>query len=186
MKHVISRIVVNNKTSRLQHGYTLIEVLIAAVVLAVGLLGIAGLQMLSLKNTHSAFLRSQATLLAYDIIDSMRANPSVLSSYSVALNSAPSGTYASCVGTSANCTAAEIATYDLFEWKCKLGKWSGGSSCTGGLASIEGLLPDGDASIAVSGNDVTVTVQWIDKDRREQASTAAERIVDLEITTRIQ
>lgn len=55
-------------------GFTLLEVLIALLVLSVGLLGIAGLQLTSLRSNHSAYLRSQATILAYDILDRMRAN----------------------------------------------------------------------------------------------------------------
>lgn len=54
-------------------GAGLVEVLIAVLVLSVGLLGFAGAQMTSLKGGHSAYLRSQASLLAYDITDRMRA-----------------------------------------------------------------------------------------------------------------
>ena len=55
-------------------GFTLIEVLIAMIVLAVGLLGLAGLQATSLRNNQSAYNRIKATQLAYDIADRMRAN----------------------------------------------------------------------------------------------------------------
>ena len=55
-------------------GFTLIEVLIAMIILAVGLLGLAGLQATSLRNNQSAYNRSVATQLAYDIADRMRAN----------------------------------------------------------------------------------------------------------------
>ena len=176
-----------NMLAKLQRGYSLMEVLIAVVVLAVGLLGIAGLQVLSIKNTQSAYLRSQATLLAYDIIDSIRVNPAAKASYAIGIGVSPTGTYSSCIGTAANCSTAEVAVYDIYQWKCVLGKWAGAAPCvTGDLASIKGLLPDGDASVVVTGDDVTVTVQWTDKDRREQADTAAKRIVSLDITTRIE
>jgi type IV pilus assembly protein PilV len=176
-----------NLSARLQRGFTLIEVLVSIVVLAVGLLGVAGLQMFSLKNTHSAYMRSQATLLAYDIIDSIRANPAAMASYAVAMGAFPGGTYATCVGTSANCTTSQMAIFDLHQWKCTLGLWSGGAHCnSGGLENITGLLPNGDASVVVSGDDVTVTVRWIDKDEREEADTASDKLVDLAITTRIQ
>jgi type IV pilus assembly protein PilV len=56
-------------------GFTLVEVLVALVVLSIGLLGIASLQLSSLRWNHGASKRSQATLLAYDILDRMRANP---------------------------------------------------------------------------------------------------------------
>lgn len=75
-----------------QRGVTLLEVLISIVVLSVGLLGYAGLQTLSMKNNTSAFQRSQATMLTYDIVDRMRANRQNLASYSVGLNAV--GSYA--------------------------------------------------------------------------------------------
>lgn len=68
-----------------QRGVTLLEVLISIVVLSVGLLGYAGLQTVSMKNNTSAFQRSQATMLTYDIVDRMRANKPNLASYSVAI-----------------------------------------------------------------------------------------------------
>lgn len=57
-----------------QKGFTLIEVLIALIVLAVGLLGMASLMARSQKSNESAYSRSQATLLAYDFVERMRAN----------------------------------------------------------------------------------------------------------------
>ena len=71
---------------------TLLEVLISIVVLSVGLLGYAGLQTVSMKNNTSAFQRSQATMLTYDIVDRMRANKPNLASYGVAMGSI--GSYA--------------------------------------------------------------------------------------------
>lgn len=59
-----------------QRGASLIEVLIAIVVISIGLLGLAGLQTSSIKSNHSSYLRSQATLLAYDLSDRMRASRS--------------------------------------------------------------------------------------------------------------
>lgn len=56
-----------------QRGASLLEVLVAIVIVSFGLLGLAGLQMTSVKSNHSAYERSQATLLAYDLSDRMRA-----------------------------------------------------------------------------------------------------------------
>lgn len=61
-------------TARRQKGLSLLEVLVSLVLLSIGLLGLAGLQATALKSGHSASLRSQATILAYDILDEMRAN----------------------------------------------------------------------------------------------------------------
>lgn len=57
-----------------QHGTSLIEVLVALVVLSVGLLGLAGLQLNALKLNQTAMQRSEATLFAYSILDQMRAD----------------------------------------------------------------------------------------------------------------
>jgi type IV pilus assembly protein PilV len=57
-----------------QRGFGLLETLIAAVVLAIGLLGLASLYAVSLKSADSAQLRTRATLLAEDILERMRAN----------------------------------------------------------------------------------------------------------------
>jgi len=64
-----------NTQNMKQRGFTLIEALITAIVMAVGLLGLAGLQIAGMKSNHSAYLRSQATIASYDLIDRMRANP---------------------------------------------------------------------------------------------------------------
>ena len=83
MTHQTHRIRLNQK------GFTLLEVMIAVFILAVGLLGLANLQMLSLKNNHSAQYRTSATVLAYDIFDRMRLNRTA--DYSITLASYSSG-----------------------------------------------------------------------------------------------
>lgn len=92
-------------------GFTLIEVLIAMVVLAVGLLGLAALQATSLRNNQSAYFRSQATQLAYDIADRVRANPT--GNYNNQAASADN-----CVTNA--CTPAQMAGYDLAQWNAQL------------------------------------------------------------------
>src|SRR5580698_9232543 len=62
-------------TRRTHHnGFTLLEVLVSLVVLSIGLLGIGKLMMFSSRANDSAYMRSQATALAYSILDDMRAN----------------------------------------------------------------------------------------------------------------
>ncbi|TCK05939.1 type IV pilus modification protein PilV [Marinobacterium mangrovicola] len=78
-----------------QSGSTLIEVLIAMFVIAVGLLGVAGMMTYTTKGNHSAYLRSQASFLAYDLADAMRAAPA----------DAEAGEFDnSCNGTSSSCS----------------------------------------------------------------------------------
>ena len=141
-------------------GVTLIEVLVALVVISVGLLGIAALQMVSLRNSQASYLRTQATALAQDIIDRMRANrTAALASdhpYNIAI-----GTTVTLGGTPTR------AQQDLSEWKDSLK--------TNLPTTVGGAVADG--SIQINGNIVTVTIQWgerdtSDRDTRNSANPA--------------
>ena len=96
-----------------QSGFTLIEVLVAVLILAVGLVGVAGLQTVSLQNNQSAFMRSQATALAYNIADRMRANrnTAVANLYDPLAAAAS----ANCMSTT-GCTPQDLARNDLAQW----------------------------------------------------------------------
>lgn len=59
--------------ARTQKGISLVEVLVAVLILGVGLLGLAGLQANALRNTQSAYLSTEASILAYDFLDQARA-----------------------------------------------------------------------------------------------------------------
>ncbi|HEU4652363.1 MAG TPA: type IV pilus modification protein PilV [Steroidobacteraceae bacterium] len=82
----------NHRAPGRQLGVTLIEVLVTVVVISVGLLGVAALQVVSIRDNYSAYLRSQATALADDIIDRIRANRDNASAYQVTLTGTASGT----------------------------------------------------------------------------------------------
>ena len=127
-------------------GFTLIEVLIAMLVLAVGLLGLAGLQATSLKNNQSAYNRSQATQLAYDLADRMRANIAGKARYTAILPSSATAK-ANCL-TTTGCTPADMAENDLFEWN----------------SAVSNNLPSGIGTLAVTGNMFTIRITW-DEDR---------------------
>ncbi|MFD2231551.1 type IV pilus modification protein PilV [Alkalimarinus sediminis] len=150
-----------------QKGFTLIEILIAALILAVGLLGIAGLQMGGLKNNVSAMYRTQAVQFANDIIDRIRANPTA--AYAATLTAAPS-VVTNCASSSANCSAANMASYDVTQWKCMLGNFSTNSACTTLAAADSSTnltlgLPSGDGSIVLNGSIYTITITWADDKR---------------------
>lgn len=131
-------------------GFTFIEVLIALVVLSIGLLGLAGLQTLGLRANHSAYLRTQATLLAYDMADRMRTNLDEVhaagGTYNSVSASAASGTPPSCNAVGSPCTASQIATKDVYQWRTDLGN----------------LLPSGRGKITGDGTTYTITIMWDD------------------------
>lgn len=94
-------------------GFTLIEVLIALVVLSIGLLGVAGLQAKSQQFSRNAYLNTQATVIAHDMLERVRANPSGLKSGSY--NNAATTQHAGCF-TTAGCSSQQMAENDMFEW----------------------------------------------------------------------
>lgn len=107
MRYVIST------QSNACHGFTMVEFLVSVVVLSIGLIGLAGLQLTSLRDNSRAYMRSQASVLASDLADRVRANPaanytSVTASENTACLSAP------------GCTATQMAQRDLYEWNKKL------------------------------------------------------------------
>lgn len=122
-----------------QRGFSLIEVLITMLLMSIGLLGIAGIIATNLKNNHGAYARSQATLLANDIVERMRANRAAAekaaSPYAIAIGAEPG-------------TGTDIPTADVREWR----------------ALLAASLPSGTGAVAVDADtrDVTVTIQWDD------------------------
>jgi type IV pilus assembly protein PilV len=147
-------------------GFTLVEVLVAVFVLAIGLLGLAGLQAKSLQFNHSAYQRSQATILAYDIIDRMRTNLSEArnGSYDIAkADGPPSAT--NCQASGATCSAASMVNFDLAQWKCSIGSYDDNNTCEG--FGIEGALLEGKGFVATDGDVITVTIEWVDDRTKE-------------------
>lgn len=110
-----------------QQGFTLLEVLIALLVLSIGLLGLAALQTTGLRSNEMASMRTTATMLAYDITDRMRANPQGILDGDYVIDSGPiTGSVTDC--TSTDCTTAQLATYDLNQWKNAVATLPGGLS----------------------------------------------------------
>ena len=126
-----------------QHGFTLLEVLVALLVVSIGLLGLAALMTTSLKNNQGASQRSQATWLAYDILDRMRAN----------LTQATAGGYTITQGSSTPSCPANPNTSSAVA-SCDLSQWEG---------ELAAALPAGDGSVSINSQGVaTVTVYWND------------------------
>ena len=96
-----------------QRGVTMLEILIAILIISVGLLGTAGLQAVSLRASVAANERTTATLLAYDALDRIRAN---MTGFTAGAYSNYIATqHANCL-TLAGCTAQELAQHDMWEW----------------------------------------------------------------------
>lgn len=104
-------------------GFTLIEVLIAVVILAVGLLGMASLTLSSLQSSQGASLRSQASALAGDLGERLRANRDfAIDNDTDYLLAAGEGATAkpACIDGNNGCNESDQAQRDLFEWRTAL------------------------------------------------------------------
>jgi len=96
-------------------GFTLLEVMIAIVVVAFGLLGLAGLQVFALKNNQSAAMRSAATVLASDVVDRMKANfQGVIAGQYDKPNIADYAAGIAGCNATAGCTPTDLAQNDRF------------------------------------------------------------------------
>jgi type IV pilus assembly protein PilV len=149
-----------------QTGFTLVEVLVALIVLSVGLLGVAGLQLFGLRGNVSASSRTQASYFANDIIDRMRAN------YAVARGpDAAHLQYQVTMGATAVTVADPIAQADLTAW----------------LAELQ-ALPSGQGSISVNPttNIATVIIQWVDTRGGDTNLCTAGNCVPLTFQTQTQ
>ena len=91
-------------------GFTLVEVLIAATVLAVGLLGVGAMLVNSLQASRLALQRSQAVILTADLAERIRANATAADAFALAEDTEPPAAPASCTVPTL-CTPAEIAAH---------------------------------------------------------------------------
>jgi type IV pilus assembly protein PilV len=136
--------------ARRARGFTLVETLVALLALSIGLLGVAGLQLNGLRANQSSAWRSQATYLAYDILDRMRANRANRSDY--------------VVGTSAEEAAADDAAEEAGEPRAAR-QATAAADLSSWKTNLDNVLPLGDGTISFEGagnNIVVVTVQWND------------------------
>jgi len=136
-----------------QKGFTLIEALVAIIVVGVGMMGLFFLQAQGLKFNNSAYTRTQSTFSAYDIADRMRTNRIGALSGAYAATAAP-GSYTDCDNTA--CDTAQMAVFDVGRWYEQMQDEFGG-----------------DGQIAFTApNRYTITVTWAERAVRANDNTA--------------
>jgi type IV pilus assembly protein PilV len=125
--------------SRQQTGFTLLEVMVALVIISIGLLGIIGMQMTSLKNSNSSAYRSIAVWQLQDMAEKIRSNRTRAAAreYEVGIGE-----------TETPATATPVITAEVAAWK----------------ANLANTLPSGKGSIVTiaTNGSITLTVEWDD------------------------
>lgn len=153
-----------------QHGFSMLEILITLVIIAIAVLGTAGLQLNAMRLNKGSQFRTQAIFLASDITERMEANKAaaVLGTYAIATTSTVSVAATDCAATA--CDSASLAAWDKSQWE----------------AAVSNLLPQASWTISqtTAGNPSTysIVIRWID--RSDVKTVTSGTIVDSYTATR--
>ena len=157
-----------------QAGFSLLEVMIAALVISIGMLGIAGLQLVGMKGSHQSFMRHQATFLVQDIVERIRANPSQIALYNN-FDTDTAGSFSCPAAKDCNstvCSAQEMVNYDRSSIACGLNQ-----RLLNGNVKINCNQP------GCAQNDIQVQVSWQEREFGDEtvntlnASTRTDNII---------
>ena len=174
-----------------QSGFSLIEIMVAALILSIGILGVASLQIIGMKGTHQSYMKQQAMAVVQSLTERMHANKSGVIAGNYLVNSSTFDCNAvlnTCSSSSSNCTNVEIATVDLHNLVC--GYKKGSAPRTGGVE----VVAAGDVSTLVNGElDVTcptgcatgeirINVQWTEREFGSETPGVDDSLM---VTTRI-
>lgn len=145
--------------TRKQHGTTLIEVLVALVILVVGLIGIFNLHLVAKRSSFASFQQTQASLLANDMVNRIKLNPTQLNAYGGVYNSLPSYPDTDCDSADSDlpqCTPAQTLIWDRYQWQLLMhgGYEQEGDKSVGGLDSAVACI-----QTAAEGN-VRIAMTW--------------------------
>ena len=145
VNHSLSKRIASGGNRHSQRGITLIESLVALVITAIALFGLLGVQMRTLVDTQAGVRRAQAIRLIEDLGERMQNNPNALGNLT-AYTTTPT-TAVDC--SSASCTPAELAQYDIFKWR----------------ENVAANLPAGEAQVFIpsgGARQLGVLVAWRD------------------------
>ncbi len=137
-----------------QKGFSLIEVLTALILLAIGLLGHMALQMTSLSSNQSSHFRSQAAILANNIADRIRLNPTAVEAGKYDSVDTKASPYQEPSCNSSGCGANDLAALDLYQWQQDLV-----AAIPSGVGTIVRAKDISDQAV------FTITIRWTTEKR---------------------
>lgn len=158
-----------------QQGITMIEILVTVVIISVGLLGAAAMVINGLESNRNAYLRTQASILAYDMADRIRANAGQVASYDnfdFDSEDEDAPDLPQCFTSDEGCGPTGLATADLAQWARALDGVDGGVI----------LLPAAVGSIALAGDEITITVSWLESQWDEGAGSVSDQTQNFVLT----
>ncbi len=138
----------------LQHsgGFSLIELMVSVLIMAIGVLGVLTLQGTSLRGSNGAYFKTQATFIAGDIISRMIANPAAVQSGAYAsVDSASPPADPACITT--GCTSVQLADQDIREWSQYF-------TNVLGTANYRATIPGASGTVVATGDVHEVTINW--------------------------
>lgn len=137
-------------------GFTLIEILVASIILAIGLLGLASMQTLALKDNQDAFFYAQASSLAYEMSDRIKVNAAA---WQGAIPTPLAACTNSCNSVANTCSPGQMASYDYCAWRTNLTQRIG--SGVNGDVAIKSAGTDvcGSGSVGGAGKRC-ITISW--------------------------
>ena len=178
-----------------QSGFSLIEIMVAALILSIGILGVVGLQVIGLKGTQQSYMKHQAMSVVQNLTERMRSNKVGVFTGEYALPNSDSfncgaAAIPNCSNASSVCSAEDIATADIHNLVC--GYKNGTASRTGGIRNLASddisTFLGGKLAIACSdGGDCStgnmrIEVNWTERELREDQQVTEDSLV---INTRI-
>ncbi|PAV25161.1 type IV pilus assembly protein PilV [Tamilnaduibacter salinus] len=155
-----------------QSGITFIEVLVTMVIVGVGLLGVAAMTLDGLNNNRSAYLRTQASLLAYDMADRIRLNSGQASSYAGFTTKGAGTSVPSCLSNNSGCSPSKLVAADKAQWASAI-QGSGGDFI---------FLPAAQGAVTQNGDEFTVAVNWVETQWDEGAGEETDQTQTFQLT----
>lgn len=153
-----------SRVRALMRGYSLLEVLISLVILSIGLLALAGMQLVSMRSSTGSYLRTQAAATAQDIQERIFVNPKTPNNYELTNPATvPAAPGTNCA--TADCTTKQLADWDLYNWYTNSAKL---------LPSFRTTITCSPAPCPTSSTGsatMTVTVMWDEPDGTEATGT---------------